>query len=137
MSGANSSDGRSRGTGEIEAALNSAQANAAREANPLVVERPALYGAAASGVLAELADLGYRVDGLGRIARRGVRYDDAIPVLVRWVTRVSYFAPLAGHSRNLVSALCPPTGGTVIRRSVPLAAGRGGPTAAGRLASDR
>jgi hypothetical protein len=50
----------------------------------------ARYKAAASGVLAELAGLGYELGAIGDLRRLGTPYPDAVPVLVRWMSLVDY-----------------------------------------------
>jgi HEAT repeat protein len=45
-------------------------------------------------LLAELADLGFRVESVGELARQRMKYEAAVPALLRWLPRATYL-PLA------------------------------------------
>ena len=78
----------------VERALNDPAARAARADNPHVVQARQLYEANASSLLAELTELGLEVESVGELARRRLKYQVAVPVLLRWLPQVSYL-PLA------------------------------------------
>jgi hypothetical protein len=46
------------------------------------------YRAAARDVLADLAAAGFKVEAIGELRRVGTQYREAIPVLMRWLSRV-------------------------------------------------
>src|SRR4051812_776642 len=77
---------------ELMAELRKDPAFVAREAQKEdeIRRNAARYKAAASGVLAELARLGYELGAVGDLRRLGTPYPDAVPVLVRWMSVVDY-----------------------------------------------
>lgn len=77
----------------VEQVLDDPVVRGAVASNPRVIRARRQYAENASGLLAELADLGFAVDSVGGLSR----YDDykaAVPALLRWLPRVSYL-PLA------------------------------------------
>lgn len=74
----------------VEKALNDPVARASIEKSPIVVQRKRLYREHASGLLAELAGLGFQVESVGELARRRLNYRSAVPVLLDWLPRASY-----------------------------------------------
>lgn len=47
------------------------------------------YRGEAADLLAELAQVGFDVESIGELRQRRIRYDEAIPVLVKWLPRVT------------------------------------------------
>lgn len=62
--------------------------------NPKVVQALQIYKTSAAELLAELANLGFQVEAVGELARRRTEYGVAVPVLLKWLPRVTYL-PLA------------------------------------------
>jgi hypothetical protein len=84
----------------VERVLND-PATAARIASlPGVAEKRQLYGSAEAGVLAELAEAGFAV-GEVRQLRQLKNYRAAVPVLLRWLPRMSLLRP----AENIVYVL--------------------------------
>lgn len=78
----------------VEVALNDPVARAALAANPRVAQARKLYADGASGLLADLATVGFPgISVVGELQRLG-DYRVAVPILVRWLGRVNYL-PLA------------------------------------------
>jgi hypothetical protein len=61
-----------------------------REQRRIRVSNVAQYDRAAALVLADLDDAGYPVTSVGELRQRGFRYPGAIPVLVKWLSKVVY-----------------------------------------------
>lgn len=89
-----SSSGRMTHKQAVEIALNDPTTRAALAGDPQVAQRRRLYAHNAAGLLKELASLGFQVESVGELARQHVKYEVAVPVLLKWLPRVGYL-PLA------------------------------------------
>ncbi|MEO3764602.1 HEAT repeat domain-containing protein [Streptomyces sp. B8F3] len=96
--------GRRLTQAEKQAVINSPEALAAKARDPYVVKRRQLYAESAAGVLADLAECGFPVGSVGELRRGAVKYQAAVPVLVDWLSRISYL-PLV---EDIVRALSVP-----------------------------
>ncbi len=69
------------------------------------------YAEAASGLLAELAELGYDYTTLGELRNSGSEYRDAVSILIDWLPKIEYAALKSDVIRTLgapwASAACP------------------------------
>ncbi|MBO0822838.1 MAG: HEAT repeat domain-containing protein [Actinobacteria bacterium] len=74
----------------VAIALGDTEAKSAAQ-TPLQMQRRLLYAENAKGVLADLADAGFvGIEEVGELRSRRVDYRAAVPVLLRWLPRVSY-----------------------------------------------
>lgn len=64
---------------------------AAEALSPRVMQRHRLYAESAQGLLGDLAAVGFPgLKEVGELRHRGVRYEEAVPVLLEWLPRASY-----------------------------------------------
>jgi hypothetical protein len=85
----------------VEKVLNSPSVRAQVESNPRVARARRLYADSAQGLLLELSHLGFEVTNMRGLEAYG-DYRAAVPVLLRWLTRISYL-PLAEDIVHVVS----------------------------------
>jgi HEAT repeat protein len=78
----------------VEKALTDPVARASVARDPRVIERRQFYSESAAELLEELADLGFRVESVGELARMQMKYQVAVPVLLSWLPQATYL-PLA------------------------------------------
>lgn len=72
------------------------------------------YRAAAADVLAELAGVGFDVESIGELRKLGAPYPAAVPVLVRWLPRVSDSAVKEDIVRTLSVPWAREAGGALV-----------------------
>lgn len=85
----------------VEIVLNDPSVRAQVDGNPRVARARRLYADSAQGLLLELSHLGFDVTDMHGLKGHG-DYRAAVPVLLRWLTRVSYL-PLAVDIVHVVS----------------------------------
>jgi hypothetical protein len=85
----------------VEKVLNSPSVRAQVDSNPRVERARRLYEDSAQGLLLELSHLGFDVTSMRGLKGYG-DYRAAVPVLLKWLTRVSYL-PLAEDIVHVVS----------------------------------